>query len=80
MSHFFFLPIHRPDAISWLADVLSTSGTIVCGGPNNMVTKLLWGKPQFRFNIFGKKNVTRYQVTAFILQLIASGIFTLTTK
>jgi hypothetical protein len=76
----YFLPIHRPDAISWLADVVSTSGTIVCGGPNDMVTKLLWEKPQFRFNIFGKKNVTRYQVTAFILQLIASGILTLTTK
>ena len=76
----FFLPIHKSYAIIWIAEVLSTSGSIICGGPDDMVVKLLWEKPKYRFNIFGKKNITRYQVTGFILQLIASGILTLTTK
>ena len=76
----FFLPIHKSYVIIWIAEVLSKSGSIICGGPDDMIIKLLWEAPKYRYNIFGKKSITRYQVTAFILQLIASGILTLTTK
>eukprot|EP00978_Attheya_sp_CCMP212_P034811 scaffold148101_cov62-Attheya_sp.AAC.1 len=51
----YLLPIHRSDVIIWLADMLSKSGTIVCGGLDDMVVKVLWDKVQYRFNIFGKK-------------------------
>jgi hypothetical protein len=40
----YFLPIHKSDAIIWLTEVLSKSGTIVCGGLDDMVVKLLWEK------------------------------------
>jgi hypothetical protein len=73
----FFLPIHKEDAIIWLAEVVSKSGTILC---DDMLVNLLWEKPKYRYNIFGKKDVKRYQVIAFILQLLATNILGCTTK
>jgi hypothetical protein len=70
-----FPPIYKPDAIIWLAEVVSKAGTITC---DDMLIDLLWEHPMYRYNIFGK-NVAKYQVVGFLLQLLAVNILSTVT-
>ena len=70
-----FPPIYKPDAIIWLAEVVSKAGTITC---DDMLIDLLWERPLYRYNISGK-HVAKYQVVGFLLQLLAVTILSTVT-